>query len=166
MVTIDSQIQGKIVGFGEGCAYVELDNGLEGIIYNEDISWTKRVLRAQEMLKRSHTYEVKVLGLDRTNRRVIVGIKQLIADPWNDILEKYPLGTVINGEVVKVTNFGVFVKIEEELEGLVFAGEMEKETMDSLKPRDTIKAKIIKIDPASAKIGLSTKIDEQDQPES
>ncbi|MBN2482895.1 MAG: S1 RNA-binding domain-containing protein [Candidatus Omnitrophica bacterium] len=166
MVTIDSQIQGKIVGFGEGCAYVELDNGLEGIIYNEDISWTKRVLRAQEMLKRSHTYEVKVLGLDRTNRRVIVGIKQLIADPWNDILEKYPLGTVIDGEVVKVTNFGVFVKIEEELEGLVFAGEMEKATMDSLKPRDTIKAKIIKIDPASAKIGLSTKIDEQDQTDS
>ncbi len=166
MVTIDAVIQAKVVGFGEGCAYVELDNGLEGIIYNEDISWTKRVLRAQEMLKRSHTYDVKVLGLDRTNRRVIVGIKQLVADPWNEILQKYPLGTVIDGEVVKVTNFGVFVKIEEDLEGLIFAGEMEKDVMDALKPKDTIKAKIIKIDPASAKIGLSTKIDEQDQAES
>ncbi|MCM8773731.1 MAG: S1 RNA-binding domain-containing protein [Candidatus Omnitrophica bacterium] len=161
LVNIDSVVKGKVIGFGENCAYIELDNGLEGIIYNEDLSWTKRVTRAQEILKRTHSYEFKVLGLDRSNRRVILGRKQLTPDPWPQIIERYPKGKVLEGEVVKVTNFGVFVKLEEELEGLVFSGEIDKEKMESLKPKDKLKVKIIKIDPDSAKVGLSTKIDEE-----
>jgi len=160
LVTIDSVVKGKIGGYGEGCAYVELENGLEGIIYNEDISWTKRVTRAQEILKRGIAADFKVLGIDKSNRKVIVGMKQLVEDPWEAIQQKYPLGTILEGEVVKVTNFGVFVKIDEELEGLVFSGEIEKEAMDNAKPKDKLKIKIIKIDPGSAKIGLSAKVDE------
>lgn len=159
IVEIDSVVKGKPVGFGEGCAYIDLENGLAGIVYNEDLSWTKRILRAQEVLKKSHSYEFKVLGLDRANRRIILGVKQLIEDPWPQIMERYPLGKVVEGEVVKVTNFGVFVKLEEELEGLVFSGEIDKELMNSLKPRDRLKVKIIKVDPALAKIGLSTRLD-------
>ncbi|MEI8349109.1 MAG: S1 RNA-binding domain-containing protein [Candidatus Omnitrophota bacterium] len=160
LVTIDSVVKGKVGGYGEGCAYIELENGLEGIIYNEDISWTKRVTRAQEILKRGTAADLKVLGIDKSNRKVIVGMKQLVDDPWEAIQQKYPLGTVLEGEVVKVTNFGVFVKIDEELEGLVFSGEIEKEAMDNAKPKDKLKVKIIKIDPGSAKIGLSAKVDE------
>ena len=118
-------------------------------------------MRSHEIVKKSHSYEFKVLGVDRANRRIILGLKQLTSDPWPEILEKYPLGTIIEGEVVKITNFGVFVKIDEDLEGLVFLGEIEQESMDSLKPKDKIKVKIIKITPASAKIGLSAKIDEE-----
>ncbi|MBU2102697.1 MAG: S1 RNA-binding domain-containing protein [Candidatus Omnitrophota bacterium] len=161
LVVIDTSTKGKIASYGEGCAYMELENGLEGIVYNEDISWTKRVTRAQEILKRAHTYDVKILGIDRTNRKVILGMKQLKDDPWPQLLGKYQVGNVLVGEVVKVTNFGVFVKLEEELEGLVFSGEIDKETAEKLKPKDTLTVKIIKIDAGAAKIGLSAKIDEK-----
>ena len=161
LIAIDSAIAGRVSGFGDGCAYVELDNGLEGIIYNEDISWTKRLTRAQEALKRGHGYEWKVLGLDRSSKKVILGIKQLKEDPWPQILEKLPIGKVVEGEVIKVTNFGVFVGIDKDLEGLVFSGEIEKEAMDKLKPGEKMKVKVIKIDQGSAKIGLSAKIDEE-----
>jgi len=167
LITIDSVIAGKVSGFGDGCAYVELANGLEGIIYNEDISWTKRLTRAQEVLKRGHGYEWKILGLDRSNKKVILGTKQLNEDPWPQILEKFPIGGVVEGEVIKVTNFGVFVGIDQDLEGLVFSGEIEKEVMENLKPGEKIKVKVIKIDQGSAKIGLSARIDEeQDNPTS
>ena len=160
-VTIDSQVKGRVTGFAEGCAYIELENGLEGIIYNEDLSWTRRFLRATEVLRKGHTYDFKVLGLDRSNRRVILGRKQLTSDPWPQILQRYPLGKIVEAEVVKVTNFGVFVKLEEELEGLVFSGEIDREKLSSLNPQDKLKVKVIKIDPASAKIGLSAKVDEE-----
>ncbi|MBU1113153.1 MAG: S1 RNA-binding domain-containing protein [Candidatus Omnitrophica bacterium] len=158
LVTIDSTLKGKVSGFGEGCAYVELENGLEGIIYNEDISWTKRISRAQEVLKRSHNCEWKILGIDRSNKKVILGLKQLVKDPWPEILEKFPLDKVVEGQVVKVTNFGIFVKIDEDLEGLVFSGEVDKDLMASLKSGDKLKVKIIKVDPGAAKIGLSANI--------
>ena len=160
LITIDSVIAGKVSGYGDGCAYVELANGLEGIIYNEDISWTKRLTRAQEVLKRGHGYEWKILGLDRSNKKVILGTKQLKEDPWPQILEKFPIGKIVEGEVIKITNFGVFVGIDEALEGLVFSGEIEKEAMEKLKPGEKMKVKIIKIDQGSAKIGLSAKLDE------
>ena len=165
LVTIDSQTQGTVGGYGEGCAYVELENGLDGVIYNEDISWTKRVTRAQEILKRGSSLSFKVLGLDRASKKVILGLKQLVQDPWPQIQENYPLGKIVEGEVVKVTNFGVFVKLEEDLEGLVFSGEIEKEAMDNLKSKDKLRVKIIKLDPGAAKIGLSAKIEESSQGE-
>jgi len=160
LVVIDSVIKGRVTGFGDGCVYVELENGLEGIIYNEDFSWTKRVSRAQEVIKRGYSYEWKVLGIDRSNKKVILGLKQLTKDPWPQILEKFPIGKVVEGEVVKLTNFGAFVRIDDELEGLVFSGEIEKELIETLKPGDKLNVKIIKIDPGSAKIGLSAKLDE------
>lgn len=161
LITIDSMIKGKVVGFGDGCAYVEIENGLDGIIYNEDISWIKRISRAQEVLKRTHGYEWKVLGIDRSNQRVILGLKQLENDPWPEILEKFPIGKVVDGKVVKITNFGVFVEIGEGLEGLVFSGEIDKDTVDKLSAGSELKVKIIKIDPGSSKIGLSAKIEQE-----
>ena len=166
IIKVDSTVKGKISGFGEHCAYVELESGLEGIIYNDDLSWTRRVNRAQDIVRRSHSYEFKVLGLDKANRRVILGLKQLKENPWPQILERYPLGKILDAEVVKVTNFGVFVKLEEDLEGLVFAGEIDKEKMQSLKPHNTLKVKVIKLDADNAKIGLSARIDEENPPES
>ncbi len=158
VLSIGSKVRGKIIGFGEGCAYVELESGFEGVIYNEDISWTKRTVKVYEFFKKAHTYEFKVLGLDKANRRVILGVKQLTPDPWPQILEKYPIGKVIEAEVVKKANFGIFVKLEENLEGLIFAGEIDKELAESLKPQDKVRVKIIKVEPRTAKIGLSAKI--------
>ncbi len=155
LVTIDNEVNGRIIGYGDGCGYVELENGLEGVIYNEDISWTKRIARAGEVLKRGHSYTWKILGIDRSSRKVILGLKQLEKDPWPEILEKFPVGKVVEGKVVKITNFGVFVEIDAGLEGLVFSGEINAEELTRLKSGDTLKVKIIKIDPGSAKIGLS-----------
>jgi len=161
IVSVGSIMKGKVIGFGDNCAYIELENGLEGAVYNEDLSWTRRVNRAQEILRKLHSYEFKIMGLDIGNRKVILGFKQLTQDPWPQILERYPLGKVVEAEVVKVTSFGVFVKLEEDLEGLVFSGEIEKERMQPLKPKDRLKVKIIKIDSDSAKIGLSARVDEE-----
>jgi small subunit ribosomal protein S1 len=160
LVVIDSVANGKVSGYGDKCAYLDLENGLEGIIYAEDISWTKRVTRVQEILRRGLSRDFKVLGIDRGNRKVILGVKQLIDDPWPKILKKYPIGTVVEGEVVKVTNFGVFIQIDDDLEGLVFSGEIDEKAMEALNPKDKLNVKIIKIDPGTAKIGLSAKIDE------
>ena len=159
-VNVDSTVKGKVIGFGEHCAFISMENGFEGIIYNEDLSWTRRVNRAQDIIRRSHNYEFKVLGLDKTNRRIILGLKQLEENPWPGILERYPVGKIIEADVVKVTGFGVFVKLEEDLEGLVFSGEIDKDRMQSLNPGDKLKVKVIKIDPDAAKVGLSAKIDE------
>ncbi len=161
LVTIDSVARGKVNGFGDGCVYAELENGLEGVIYNEDISWTKRVSRTQDILKRGHGYDWKILGIDRSNKKIILGIKQLEKDPWPQILEEFTVGKIIEGEVVKITNFGVFVNIGQGLEGLVFSGEIEQNLVEKLKPADKLKVKIIKIDPGSAKIGLSARIDKE-----
>ncbi|MBU0694347.1 MAG: S1 RNA-binding domain-containing protein [Candidatus Omnitrophica bacterium] len=160
LIAIDSQAKGKIIGYGEGCAYTELENGLEGVIYNEDISWTKKISRAQEILKRGANFEFKVLGIDKSKKKIILGRKQLEKDPWPEILEEYPVGRVLETEVAKIVNFGVFVKIEEALEGLIFSDEIDGEVMDKLKIKDKIKVKIMRVDPDSAKIGLSAKIDE------
>ncbi len=160
LIAIDTVVKGKIMGYGEGGAYVELENGLEGIIYNSDISWTKKISRPQEVLKKSHTYDFKVLGIDKMNRKIILGIKQLKENPWPKILERYKVGVIIEGEVVKITNFGIFVKIDEELEGLVFSSEIDKEKMETIKLKDKLQVKVIKIDATNAKIGLSARIEE------
>ncbi len=157
LVTIDGETQGRVCSYGDGCGYVELENGLEGIVYNEDISWTKRIARAGEILKRGHNYTWKILGVDRSNRKIILGLKQAEKDPWPEIMEKFPIGHVTEGKIVKITNFGVFVEIGEDLEGLVFSGEIDEEQLKTIKPGDVLKVKIIKVDPGSAKIGLSAK---------
>ncbi|MBN2120334.1 MAG: S1 RNA-binding domain-containing protein [Candidatus Omnitrophica bacterium] len=159
----DVKVKGKVVGFIQDAAFVELPEGMEAIVYTKDLSWTKRINRPQEILKRNHIYEFKILDIDRDNRRIILGFKQLKDDPWSKILENYPVGKVLETEIVKITDFGVFVKLEEELEGLIFEDEIDKEVKDGLNVSDNIKAKIIKVDSDSRKIGLSAKIDEPEE---
>jgi len=139
---------------------VDLDFGVEGIIYNKDISWTKRVNQAQHILKKNQEYEFAVLEVNRDERRIILGMKQLTENPWPRIIEEYPVGKIIEREVVKKTNFGIFVKIEEDLEGLIFSEEIDEETKEKLQPGDRIKVKIIKVDPKFSKISLSCRLDE------
>ena len=137
---------------------MELDSSLEGMIHVSDISWTKRIAHPQDVLKKGQKIEAMVISVDSQNRRIVLGLKQLQTSPWPDIAAKYPLDTVLEAEVVSITDFGVFVKIEEELEGLVYASEIDKETVAQLKPGDKFKVKIIKVDVEQAKIGLSAKI--------
>jgi len=154
------RVKGKVVGFIQNAAFVELAEGIEAIVYSNDLSWTKRVNRPQEILKRNHIYEFQILDVDKDNRRVIVGLRQLKEDPWPKILEEYPVDKILDTEIVKITDFGVFVKLEEELEGLIFEDEIDQDIKQNLKVGDRIQAKIIKVDSENRKIGLSAKIDE------
>jgi small subunit ribosomal protein S1 len=153
-----AKVSGKIRGFADYGAFVELDSNLEGMIHVSDMSWTKRIAHPQDILKKGQKVDVAILSVDSQNRRIALGLKQLQPSPWPEIAVKYPLDTELEVEVVSLTDFGVFVKIEEELEGLVYASEIDKDAAAKLKPADKIKVKVIKVDVAAAKIGLSAKI--------
>ena len=155
---VGTNISGKVRGFTEYGAFVELDSNLEGMIHVSDISWTKRVNHPQDVLKKGQKVEVVVLAVDSQNRRISLGLKQLLQNPWPQIAEKYPLDTVLDAEVVSITDFGVFVKLEDDLEGLIFASEIEKDIVSNLKPQDKIQVKVIKVDVEQAKIGLTAKL--------
>lgn len=154
----ETKVQGKVRGFTDYGAFIELDSNIEGMIHISDFSWTKRIAHPQDVLKKGQKVEAVVLSVDSKNRRISLGLKQLLPNPWPEIAQKYPVETVLEAEVVSITDFGVFVKLEEDLEGLVFSNEIDKEQLAGLKPQDKIKAKVIKVDLEQAKIGLSAKI--------
>ncbi len=155
---VGSQVQGKIRGFTDYGAFVELDGNLEGMIHVSDMSWTKRVAHPQDVLKKGQKVDLLVLSVDAQNRRISLGLKQLLPNPWPEIAAKYQLDTILEAEVINLTDFGVFVKITDELEGLIYASEIDKETVAALKPGDKITVKVNKVDVEQAKIGLSAKI--------
>jgi small subunit ribosomal protein S1 len=128
------------------------------MIHVSDISWTKRINHPQDVLKKGQKVDVLVLSVDSQNRRISLGLKQLEPNPWPEIAQKYPIDTQLEAEVVSITDFGVFVKIDENLEGLVFANEIDKDTVAGLKPADKLKVKVIKVDVEQAKIGLSARL--------
>ncbi|MGE5308323.1 MAG: 30S ribosomal protein S1 [Deltaproteobacteria bacterium] len=153
-----TKVQGKVKSFTKYGVFVELDSNLEGMIHVSDLSWTKRITNPQDLLKKGQKIEVVILSVDSQNQRIALGLKQLQTNPWPSIAEKYKLETVLETEVVSITDFGVFVKIDNELEGLVFANEISQEQLKSLKPGDKVTVKIIKVDVEQGKIGLSAKL--------
>lgn len=153
-----ARVSGKVRGFTDYGAFVELDSNLEGMIHVSDISWTKRVNHPQDVLKKGQKADVIILSTDAANRRIALGLKQVSPNPWPEIAAKYPMDTVLEAEAVSITEFGVFVKIEEELEGLVYSSEIEKDKMAEIKPGDKIRVKVIKVDVEQGKIGLSARL--------
>jgi len=113
------KVKGRIVSLTDYGAFVELAEGVEGLIHVSEMSWTKRVKHPNQVLKQDEEVEVQVLEVDGTNRRISLGLKQLQPNPWVELKESYPPGTIIEGEVKSVTDFGVFVGIEEGIDGLV-----------------------------------------------
>jgi small subunit ribosomal protein S1 len=157
---INSKIEGKVRGFTDYGAFVELDGNIEGMIHVSDMSWTRKVSHPQEIFKKNQNVEVMVLGVDSEQRKITLGYKQLQENPWPEIAQKYPVGLVCDALVATNSDFGVFVKLEQELEGLIYASEIDKATAQKLNPGDQIKVKVIKLDIDQMKIGLSTHIDD------
>ena len=155
---VGSKVSGKVRGFTDYGCFVELEDNLEGMIHVSDMSWTKRIAHPQDILKKGQKIELVILGVDVENRRITLGLKQAQSNPWPEMATRYPIGTSIEAEVVSVTEFGVFVKLEENLEGLVYASEIEKEQMQNLKPADKLTTKVIKVDVEQMKIGLTAKL--------
>jgi small subunit ribosomal protein S1 len=155
---VNSNVRGKICGFTDYGAFVELESGLEGMIHVSDMSWTKKINHPQDVLKKGQDVEVIVLAVDGESRKITLGLKQLTPNPWPQIAEKYPVGLETEAVVVLNSSFGVFVKLEEDLEALVYSSEIDKTKAVALKPGDKLKVKIIKVDIEQMKIGVSARL--------
>ncbi len=159
--SVGSKVKGKIKNLTDYGAFVELDENIDGLVHISDISWTKKIGHPSEVLKKGEKIEAVVLSVDQENMKIALGLKQLTEDSWPQLVDKFSVNAEIDGTVTKITNFGLFVKIDEELEGLVHISEIPGDSKTPLEGRykvgDNIKAKIIKVDNEQRKIGLSLK---------
>jgi small subunit ribosomal protein S1 len=143
-------------------AFVEIDDGIDGLLHVTDMSWTRKVTHPSEMLEKGQEVECKVLSVDQQRRRIALGLKQMADDPWTtDIPGRYKPGDVVRGTVTKITNFGVFVGLEDGLEGLLHISEISDDKVENaeevVKVGDQIEVKILRVDVEERKIGLSMK---------
>lgn len=154
-----NKIEGLVKNITEFGVFVELEDGIDGLIHISDISWTKRVRHPSEVFQKGETVEAVVLTIDSVNRRVSLGIKQLERDPWANVGEKYPVGKYVEGDVIRITPYGAIVKLEDDIEGLLhiseIAGRRINRVDDVLDPGDRIKIKIINVSPKDRRINLS-----------
>ena len=158
---VSTHVKGKVRNLTDYGAFVELEDGIDGLVHVSDISWTKRVTHPKDVFKKGEKVEAVVLAVDSNNRRISLGIKQLTPDPWDEIGAKYPPDTVLDGKVTKVANFGLFVEVSPDLEGLAHISEItltEGEKLEEkFKVGDEFKVKVIKVDSIQHKIALSLK---------
>jgi len=143
-------------------AFIEIDDGIDGLLHVTDMSWTRKVTHPSEMLEKGHEVECKVLSVDQQRRRIALGLKQMADDPWStDIPRRYKTGDVVKGTVTKITNFGVFVGLEDGLEGLLHISELSDDKIENaeevVKVGDPLEVKILRVDTDERKIGLSKK---------
>ena len=142
-------------------AFVELEEGIDGMIHVSDMSWTRKPAHASEMLKKGDTVEAQVLGIDKANQRISLGLKQLAEDPWKQVETRFKIGQMVKGTVSKVASFGAFIQLEGELDGLVHISQISEERVakvkDVLKPGQEIEARVIRLNKAERRIGLSIK---------
>jgi small subunit ribosomal protein S1 len=158
---IGTRVTGKVKSITDFGVFVEIEPGIDGLVHISDLSWTKKVRHPSELFKKGDEVEAVVLGIDVEQERVSLGIKQLGSDPWTTITERYPLNTRINGKVSSIADFGVFVEIEEGIEGLIHISQLSSERVDKpsslFKPGDPVEALVYQIDPKERRIGLSIK---------
>jgi small subunit ribosomal protein S1 len=164
---VGSKIKGRVRNLTDSGAFVEVEEGIDGLIHISDLSWTKRVKHPSEVLKKGDTVEAVVLNIDAENQRLSLGLKQLATDMWDEFFAHHKTGDIVEGKVVRVTNFGAFVELHEGIEGLVHVSELDEKRIE--KPEEAVKVgdvyamKIIKINEGEKKIGLSIKAVKQDE---
>jgi small subunit ribosomal protein S1 len=143
-------------------AFIEIDEGIDGLLHISDMSWSKKVTHPSEIIKKGDKIEVEILSVDKEKKRVSLGIKQLTEDPWKkEIPEKYSVGDIVKGKVTKMTDFGAFIDMGNGLEGLLHISEISSEKIKNLEKilsiGQELDVKIVKIEPEARKIGLSLK---------
>jgi small subunit ribosomal protein S1 len=153
-------IEGVVRNLTNYGAFVEIEEGIDGLLHVSDMSWTKKVAHPNEVIQKGDKIKAVVLSVDQDKKRVALGVKQLAADPWKDAIPmRYGIGTVVEGAITKITNFGVFVELEPELEGLLHVSELtDKKDVspeDIVKVGDKVKVKVLRVDAEERKIGLT-----------
>ncbi len=158
---IGSRIAGKIKSITDFGVFVEIEPGIDGLVHISDLSWTKKVRHPSEIYKKGDEVEAAVLGIEVEHERVSLGIKQLADDPWDSVAQRYPLNTRIKGKVSSVADFGVFVEIEEGIEGLIHISQLSNERVDKpstlFKVGDEVETLVVQVDSKERRIGLSIK---------
>jgi small subunit ribosomal protein S1 len=156
---VGTTIEGRVKNITDFGIFIGIDEGIDGLVHISDISWTKRIKHPGEIYKKGDEVRAVVLNIDRENERFSLGIKQLETDPWDEIPHKYQVGTKVSGVVTNVTDFGVFVELEEGVEGLIHVSEISHEKIKTpvgmFNVGDTITAKVVSVSRRERKIGLS-----------
>jgi small subunit ribosomal protein S1 len=156
------KVKGKVVGVVDYGVFVELEQGIEGLVHVTELSWSKKVQHPSKLFKVGEEVDVVVLDIKPSDRRVSLGIKQALPDPWLLVAEKYPVGTIVTGKVRNIAEFGAFVEIEEGFDGLVHVGDVSwteriKNPHEVFKKGEPVTAKVLKIDPENRRVSLGIK---------
>ncbi len=156
-----TKVKGKIRNLTSYGAFIELEEGLDGMIHVSDISWTRKINHPSEVFKKGDEVEAIVLEVDKSNQRIAVGVKQLSIDPWANIDQLYKVGDLVTGNVTKLASFGAFVGLQHDIDGLVHISQISEDRVDKiknvLKVGQEVTARVIKIDKSDRRIGLSIK---------
>src|SRR5712691_15274 len=158
---VGSHINGKIRSITDFGLFVEVEENIDGLVHVSDLHWTKKVKHPSELYRKGDEVEAVVLGIDVDNERISLGIKQLTEDPWSQVPRRYPVGTRVKGAVTSLTDFGVFVELEEGVEGLIHVSQLSHERVDKpsslFKLGDVVEAEVTNVDSREKRIGLSIK---------
>jgi small subunit ribosomal protein S1 len=156
-----THVKGKVRNLTAYGAFVELEEGIDGMIHVSDLSWTRKINHPSEMLKKGDEIEAEVLEIDKANQRISLSLKHLADDPWKSIEDRYKIGDLVTGKVSKVASFGAFIQLADEIDGLVHISQISNDRVekvkDVLKVGQEVSARVIKIDKAERRIGLSIK---------
>ncbi len=154
-------IEGKVKNITEFGLFIGIEEGIDGLVHISDLSWSKRIKHPSEMFKKGDSIQAVVLNIDKEKERFSLGVKQLTPDPWESAPERYPVGSTVTGKITNVTDFGIFVELEEGIEGLIHVSEIApgkpKSPVGQFNVGDEITAKVINVSPSDRRIGLSIK---------
>ena len=158
---IGTKIKGKVRNLTAYGAFVEMEEGIDGMIHVSDLSWTRKVNHPSEALKKGDEIEAVVIEIDKANQRISLGVKQLEGDPWSDIDGKFHVGDLVKGTVAKIASFGAFIQLKDDIDGLVHISQLSEDHInrvkDVLKVGQEVEARVIKVDKVERRIGLSIK---------
>ncbi len=159
---VGTRVQGKVVGVTDYGAFIQIEAGVEGLVHVSEMSWSKRTKHPSKVVKAGDDVDVVVLEVKTDQRRISLGLKQTLADPWGAAAEKYPVGTIVTGRIRNLADFGAFVEIEEGMEGLIHISDMSwteriKHPSEKFKKGDTVEAKVLKVDSENRRLSLGVK---------
>lgn len=164
---VGAHVHGKVRNITTYGAFVELEEGIDGMVHVSDMSWTRKINHPSEMLKKNDEIDALVLDVDTSSQRISLGMKQLANDPWSDIDSRFRIGDVVTGVVSKITSFGAFVELQDHIDGLVHISQISEERIEKIKDvvnlGDEVTARVIKIDREERRIGLSIKAANYDE---
>ena len=158
---VGARVRGKIRNLTTYGAFVELEEGIDGMVHVSDMSWTRKVNHPSEVVKKGDEVDATVLDVDADSQRISLGMKQLSSDPWDEIETHYKIGDVVKGKATKITNYGAFIELDNDIDGLVHISQISEERIEAIKDvideGAEVEARVIKIDKDERRIGLSIK---------